>query len=1029
MKYRNTVCASFVMAAGLITSTTYATPNPATDEEVKTKLKGLYIIQLKDPSAIDNAMATADIPSRGVPASQARYNAQSETNRSYVAQLHAKQRAFISSSSLPEPVYQYGHTFNGVTVKLTDKQLEALKSHPDVLHIWPDEMLTLDTANTPQFLNLTTPGGLHDTGTLGEDVVVGIVDSGINPNHPSFDGTGYSAFGVDQGWNGSCDINTDDTFACNNKLIGAKYFNAGISAALANAGLNFADYEVFSPRDIDGHGSHVAGTAAGNALSNSLVNGQDAGAARGMAPRARVAAYKACWDFVIGGGTRGSCFSSDTSAAIEAAVADGVDVINYSISGSTEFLMTSPAVAFLSATNGGVFVATSAGNDGPGAGTVGMPVPWVTNVGASSYDGNVPSRGVQINTGSLSGTTLIAAEATFTPSISGLPDLTSDIVASIPVEGCSAFTNPSEISGKIALVSRGSCGFTTKIANAEAAGATGVIVYNNQPGGAPFAMGGTISPAPTIPAFMVGNTDGLALAADLTGGQNVNVTFSASIQTQSSVTGNIMADFSSRGPSLADADLLVPDITAPGLQILAANVTGDTFQYLQGTSMSSPHIAGIAALIKEQHPSWSPAAMRSAIMTTARQDVFKEDGSTPGDSLDFGSGHVVPNAAVSPGFIYDANQFDYAGFVCGKDDEVVFIENFMNNATGIAGICGILPDFGYLPGSNFNHPSISVSELGLPEAAIRYATDVTGSESTYTASVVAPTGVDVTVQVFVDGTWVTTNSMTIPADDTVAYRLLLAQNQQAVWDQYAFGSITWSNGTNSVYSPIVVEPVEPPAIDIAAEMVDTFSSANHRIIMPVQFYYDGEIYAQSHGMQEPQQFPGQATQDPDQSFDESDTGLGVHDFQLTASTKAIRFTLQNAQLSDVNADLDLFLFECTGEDSCEEIDSSTTATSNEVITLVQPKSIDDGVSYRVYVHAWNAGSSGVTDYPLNVYQVDTDNGNMRTLIRRAARNGRTASMYMLFRNLAAGKNYLGGVSLVDQDGTDIGFTLIDLSSQ
>ncbi|MFD2165975.1 S8 family serine peptidase [Thalassotalea euphylliae] len=1019
MKYSKIKYASFLMAAGLVAANATAAPQPhrnvslAENSPQPTVSKGVYIIQMKDQTAIQRSVDLRNVPERMLAKAGANYNPNSSENQSYVAQLKSKQHAVIASSSLPAPIYTYGHTFNGFTVKISEQQAEVLRNHPDVLNVWKDEFMPLTTANTPEFMELTTPGGLHDTGALGEDVIVGIVDTGINPTHPSFDGTDYAPM-PEGSWNGECAVDTDVAFECNNKLIGARYFNAGAKAAGTLAG-----YEVESPRDVDGHGSHVAGTAAGNVLESAMINGQDAGETRGMAPRARVAAYKACWDF---SDRDPGCFGTDTMAAIEAAVEDGVDVINYSIGGSLTSLLTGPSFAFLNATNAGVFVATSAGNSGPSAGTVGMPVPWVTNVAASTYDGQTPAQGISVTTGAMAGSTLLANEAAFTPTLASTGPVSAELAVTIDDVACAPLSNPADVAGKIALISRGGCAFTTKVENAQNAGAIAAVVYNNLPGAGPFPMGGTPANPITIPAVMIGNDDGVAIAAEINGGGSVSVTLSDTITATATEVGNIMADFSSRGPSLAVADLMVPDITAPGVKILAASPVAEEFAYLQGTSMASPHIAGIAALVIEQNPGWSPAAVRSAIMTTARQNVVKEDGVTPADPFDFGAGHVVPNAAVNPGIVYEAGLADYVGFICGKEDEVAVVESIYG-----AGICASLADGGYPSGTNYNHPSITASELGFPEAAVRIVTDVSGADSTYTATIEAPAGIDVTLNVWNGSSFEPASTMNVTAGGIGAYQLVLSQNASVVLDDWVFGSITWTNGTHTVRSPIAVLPVIPPKANYVESVIDAPTSDRHRMTLPVEFNYNGSFFAEAVGMTAGIKQPNVVSQDPDSSFSFNEPGLGLHFFESFEGTRALRFSLRTDELPNPSADIDLFVYGCDAEDGCSLVGQSTNGSSDEDVMLMNPAPLNGSDFYLAFVHGWSLAGDETMAYNLNIHAVNGNEGNMLVRTRPIARAGFNSNIYLYFKDLLEGETYLGGVVLTDDSGEEIGFTLVELN--
>ncbi len=977
--------------------------------------KSVYIVKLRDEAATTRAQQLSKTTPKKGAQQQQQYDPNSASNRSYISQLKNKHRSVIMATGISEPLYTYAHTFNGFAVTLTAKEVSAVEAHPDVVAVFKDERMPLNTVNTPEFLGLSGPGGLHSSFD-GEDVIIGIVDTGINFDHPSFADDGSYSSAASLGWAGACDNSTDATITCNNKLIGAQFFNA--SAIASNAGVSFASGEHESPRDFDGHGSHVASTAGGNAVPASVL-GASAGTAKGMAPRARIASYKACWSFADA--SRDGCYGGDTMAAIEAATADGVNVINYSIGGSLTTLITGPSLAMMDAANAGIFVATSAGNSGPDAGTVGMPVPWVTNVAASTYTGSTVSSGINVTGGTFDGQSLIADPAGFGPTLADTGDISGDLAVASPLDGCSALTNPAEIAGKIALIQRGACAFSVKVENAEAAGALAVVVFNNQPGQGPIVMGGSSSTG--IASVMIGTDDGSTIAADLAGGATVTAGLSAANTASRPSVGNLMADFSSRGPNLAVADLIVPDITAPGVAILAASPVGGNFRYLQGTSMSSPHIAGIAALVKQAHPDWTPAAMRSAMMTTARQNLVKEDGSTPADPFDFGAGHVVPAAAINPGLVFDAGLADYVGFVCGKSDEVGTIESLYG-----AGICGVLASNGYGPGSNYNHPTIAVSELGSPTFVTRYVTNTSSAASTYTGTLNAPAGINASLYVFNDatGSFEPSNTLTIDPGQTRAFGVAM-ERTTAPFDVWQFGDVIWQDAAHTVRSALAIKTILPPQIETVGSVTTEATRSTHRVILPVTSNFTGRMYAEGHGMAPAVPEPGTVFQDPDSDYSFNEPELGFHLVEVAPGTKALKFALNTADLPNPAMDLDLYVYACPGF-SCSLVGYSANASSDEQVVVINPEALQlaESSAYVVFVHGWSLAGDEFVDYNLDVTQVAGNEGNLVVRSRSNVREGQVTNTYMFMRNLEAGKRYLGGVSYTNDAGEDIGFTLVDV---
>ncbi|MGI9646655.1 MAG: S8 family serine peptidase, partial [Ilumatobacteraceae bacterium] len=288
-----------------------------------------------------------------------------------------------------DKVNTYTNALNGFSAFLSYEEAQALAADPKVALVMPDVLHQLDTNDSPEYLGLARRGGAYDSGLTGEDVVVGVIDSGIWPEHASFadDGSyGPSPIPPLDNSRPSCEfgnaghvtdpsIGPDLPFTCNNKLLGGRQM-----LDTYRAFIGATPFEYDSARDDDGHGTHTASTAAGNAGVSASMYGENLGDVSGIAPRARVIAYKGLG--ALGG------FTSDLAASIDQAVSDGVDVINYSVGGGGAVPTGADDIAFLFAADAGVFVATSAGNSGPGDDTVGSPgnAPWITTVGANTQD-------------------------------------------------------------------------------------------------------------------------------------------------------------------------------------------------------------------------------------------------------------------------------------------------------------------------------------------------------------------------------------------------------------------------------------------------------------------------------------------------------------------------------------------------------------------------------------------------------------------------------------------------------------------
>ncbi len=566
-----------------------------------------------------------------------------------------------------QPVFRYDVVLNGFALELSPAEAARIRTLPGVRAVIPDRLEQPLTDAGPWFIeadeiwNGNTPDA---TSTKGEGIVVGILDTGINFDHPSFaDDADPTYTYPSTSPKGVCAVSGGAyENACNDKLIGAYSFTT----------------ETVTPEDTNGHGSHTASTVAGNALTISNFSGVSNVEISGVAPRAQIIAYDVCDD--------SGCATTASVAAVQQAILDSVDVINYSISGGKIPYSDPVELAFLEAFDAGIFVAASAGNqrDEPTTdGQVNHVSPWVMTVAASSHNrrfGNLVDV-VEPYNADLMG--LFATPGTG-PKF-GHMDLVEIRYDAANPTGCTSFATDF-FSGSVALIQRGGCVFATKAANALAAGAVGVLVFNNN--GFAFPMAGLETT--TIPSAMLDQQDGEALR-DYILAQSptpVKVDITAFDRLVGDY-GDIKADFSFRGPSYNEFEVLKPDITAPGLEILAAVGDGEItpgpdaeFELYQGTSMSSPHVAGAAALLKALHPAWSPAAIKSALMTTAQYEgLLKEDRATPADAFDHGAGRVNLSAAARAGLILEETtaNFEAADPANGGDPKALNLPGLQNN--------------------------------------------------------------------------------------------------------------------------------------------------------------------------------------------------------------------------------------------------------------------------------------------------------------------------------------------------------------
>ncbi|XP_052209275.1 subtilisin-like protease [Diospyros lotus] len=580
----------------------------------------------------------------------------------------------------------------------------------------PQKVFSLHTTHTPSFLGLHQNLGLWLGANYGKGVIVGVLDTGVYPNHPSFSDKGVPP--PPAKWKGKCDFSGT---ACNNKLIGAR---------------NFVSGETGPPYDEEGHGTHTASTAAGNFVEGANVFGQANGTAAGMAPLAHLAIYKVCSEV--------DCAEADILGAMDAAVEDGVDILSLSLGGgSAAFYADGIAVGAFGAIQKGVFVSCSAGNDGPDYETLSNEAPWILTVGASTIDRSIRATAVLQNKQQFDG------ESLFQPS--DFPTALLPLVYAGENDPDAALCglgslNNTDVKGKVVLCERG--GGIARIEKGQTvkdAGGAAMILMNLEPDGY-----STLADPHVLPATHVSYAAGVKIK------EYINSTASprATILFKGTVIGDLSApvvtSFSSRGPSLASPGILKPDIIGPGVSILAAwpvsvenkTDTTATFNMISGTSMSCPHISGIAALLKSSHPDWSPAAIKSAIMTTADlmnlgKKPILDERLLPADIFTTGAGHVNPPRAADPGLVFDLKPEDYIPYLCGlnyTDEEVSFITSRAVNCSQVSSI----------PEAELNYPSFSIT-LGSAnpnQTYTRTVKNVGQAKASYGSIIVVPPGVE-----------------------------------------------------------------------------------------------------------------------------------------------------------------------------------------------------------------------------------------------------------------------------------------------
>ncbi|XP_057491283.1 subtilisin-like protease SBT1.7 [Actinidia eriantha] len=697
---------------------------------------------------------------------------------------------FDDTKWLSARVFYTYEALRGFAAMLTEVESAFIATLPGVTAVLKDQANTkLQTTRSPEFLGLNQNLGLWPDTNFGENVIIGLVDTGIWPEAASFNDAGLGP--VPSGWKGYCEDRVDfNSSLCNKKLIGAKYFMKGFN----NAGFAYQ-----SPRDETGHGTHVASTAAGVPVEHANLFGFAEGTARGIASKARIAMYKAC---------AATCFNSDILAALESAIKDGVHVLSLSLvhdESEAPYFNNIIARGGFAAMERGIFVTCAAGNGGPSPTSVMNTAPWLTTVGAGSIDRTFPIDVVlgdgQVHTGSSLFSSNLSATEVFPLVYVGICD--------------SLKTLPQNLTGKIVVCSYLRGLIFDNALMVQAVGAAGFIAVN------PKIVGEELKALPyPLPAASVSFNEGKQIISYIISTQNPFGRFVFNIPRKERAPA--LASFSSRGPNPLVLEILKPDLIAPGLNILAAfspnvalseslyDTRREKFNIISGTSMACPHVAGAASLLRARHPSWSPAAIRSALMTTAATSdnqgipILDYKDMQAATALGIGSGYINPNGAVDPGLVYDASVSDYISFLCSlnyTEGQMKLFTAKPNPCSGSAGSPGNLnyPSFSvvFKPNSNIQVLTRTVTCVGemLPEV---YHVIVVNSETEK-------------VTITVEPQMLSFNSVGEQQMYKIKFETNFAQeNDSRIFDDMMFGFISWESEKHMVRSPISVIWIPEP---------------------------------------------------------------------------------------------------------------------------------------------------------------------------------------------------------------------------
>ncbi|TMW99383.1 hypothetical protein EJD97_002632 [Solanum chilense] len=700
-------------------------------------------------------------------------------------------------------VHSYNNGFSGFAARFSEAEAKSIAQKPGVISVFPDPILQLHTTRSWDFLQYQTEvesssgpiSGSDNASPKGVDTIIGILDTGIWPESESFSDNDMSE--VPSKWKGTCMESHDSiSFKCNKKLVGARFYDDSDEDGVRPSG---------SARDDNGHGTHVASTAAGSLISGASYYGLASGTAKGGSPGSRIAMYRVC--------TADGCHGSAIMKAFDDAIADGVDVLSLSLGSSSglevEFSRDPIAIGAFHAVEKGILVSCSAGNDGPGPATVVNVAPWILTVAATTIDrdfetdivlgGNKLIKGGGISLGNLTRSPVY-------PLISGdLAKSSNNVVMEKGARYCYPNSlDETKVKGKIVLCDNrdGYFSLNEKLTEVKKKGGIGFILIDDN--------ARTVAPKfNSFPAAVVTEKDSNEILSYINSTKKPVASVLPTVTIANYKPAPLVAYFSSRGPTYNTHNLLKPDITAPGVAILAAWPGNDTteavagqalplYNIISGTSMSCPHVSGIAALVKAQNPSWSPSAIRSAIMTSALQtNNLKAPITTVSGSVatpyDIGAGEASPSLALNPGLVYETNTADYLQYLCSVGYDKSKIKLISNT----------VPDDFSCPTnsssesvSQMNYPSIAVSNIKENEIkkVTRTVTNVGQEDATYTASIKAPVGLE--VQVTPNKLVFTNNSKKL------SYEMSFKASSKPKED--LFGSITWTNGKYKVRSPFVV---------------------------------------------------------------------------------------------------------------------------------------------------------------------------------------------------------------------------------
>ncbi|XAS68599.1 S8 family serine peptidase [Micrococcaceae bacterium Sec5.7] len=947
---------------------------------------GHYIVMLKDKPLATYTGGVAGLPGTAVSKGK-KLDAAAANSRKYSEHLKSKQNQLAAARGVAV-AGSYTLAVNGFSADLSAQQARALSKDGGVAAVVKDTLHKVDYSST-DFLGLPGNNGVWATqykgaGNAGKGIVVGMLDTGYTPTNPFFAGqkvkprSGNSQVGEPYKAAGNKiamlkadgttfvgDCETGDHFGgneCNSKVISARFYDAAFKAAVPPQ--LRAPQESYSPLDVDSHGSHTASTAAGNSNVTQVVGGRTFGKGSGVAPAAKIAVYKICWEGTTPATT--GCFGSSSVEAIEDAITDGVDVLNYSISGNNDSTEDPVSIAFLNAAAAGIFVAASAGNSGEQPNSVNHAGPWLTSVAASTHNNSLRGT-VELSNGNKYAGASVMSSGVTGKRIALAVAVKAAAAANANAALCAPGTlDPAKTAGRIVVCDRGVVDRVAKSAEVKRAGGVGMVLVNLTPS----SLDTDLHSVPTV--HLDSPEIKAVVQADPTLTANLVATDTSG---RPAPPVPQIAGFSSRGPSLAsNGDLLKPDVTAPGVAVLAAvspiGARGENFGFLSGTSMASPHIAGFGALLLGRNPLWSPATVKSAMMTTA-YDLVDPSGAKVHDVFAQGAGHIDPARLATPGLVYDAGIGDWVGFLQG-----------LGNELHVAPIAA----------KDVNLPSIGLGRLTGAQTVTRRVTALTAG--TYRASVEVP-GINAEV---------TPSVLRLKEGQTATFKVEFT-NTSAALNEFTTGSLTWTSATNTVRSPVAVRPVTV----IAPESVDASSGGTGSVEIPVTAGTSAPIDITVKGLAKANTAPISLVPGPAASTANASNDVRV--FNVAAGTSLAKFSVNSA---DPAADFDLFVFSPTGVQH-----TSATGAASESVSVTDP----EAGNWTVVSNLFGSPGSVATAATVEALLLGGDAGNLKVLPDPLTlANGHSGKVTASWSGLAAG-NWVAVVRFGDGASTQLNLTV------